>query len=205
MRAELSDSVNKLPHSKKYQMIFFAGPAWVAGSKVSMQKGNKAATVSGERGHKFKWICGGGAHNWKPDGKKQKAEWIDASDKEIKASGKIVRNDPLVWGTVWQNPLELAFDMDPLPNVIIFMTDGSTGNKAMATAEKYSKLAKRKGVIINTISLMEPKAAVAMKKLAEGSGGTFSLINQEGKKIKAKDLAKKKAKKGKGKKTGKKK
>ncbi|MFK7910770.1 MAG: vWA domain-containing protein [Akkermansiaceae bacterium] len=197
MRKELADSVYKLPHDKKYQMIFFAGPAWVAGNSVKME-GKQSAVISGKGGHKFKWISGGGAHNWKPEGKTQTPEWIDATDKEIKASKKIINTDRLVWGTVWDNPLEMAFRMDPLPNVIIFMTDGSTGNEAMRVADEYSKLAKRKGVIINTISLMEPRAAEAMEKLAKGSGGKFSLVDENGKKTQGKQAAKKK--KGKGKK-----
>jgi hypothetical protein len=202
MRKELSDSVNKLPHDKKYQMIFFAGPAWVAGDEVKMEGGRKGAVVEAKGGRKYQWKCKGGAHDWETDGKEQQPEWIEATDRQIKASQKIIAADKLVWGTDWRSPLDMAFRMDPLPNVIIFMTDGSTGGGANGVAAKYSSLAKRKHVLINTISLMEPKAAEAMKMLAEGTGGTFSLINENGEKeeagkIKKKDDKKKKAKKGK--------
>jgi hypothetical protein len=34
MRDELEKSIKEMPTGAKYQLIFFAGPAWVAGSEV---------------------------------------------------------------------------------------------------------------------------------------------------------------------------
>ncbi len=196
MRKELADSVNKLPHDKKYQLIFFSGPAWVAGDAVKMQRGNKkGATIEAKGGRKYDWTCNGGAHDWATDGKTQQPEWIEADDRNIKASQKVIAEDKLVWGTDWRSPLDMAFTMDPLPNVIIFMTDGGTGGGANDIAAKYSSMARRKQVVINTISLMEAKTAEAMKALAEGTGGTFSLVNENGQKQKVEKLEKKAPKK----------
>lgn len=62
MRKELSDSLEKIPYSTEFQMIFFAGPAWVGGFEVKMGKGKKEVVVKGEKGHNFDWKCNGGAH-----------------------------------------------------------------------------------------------------------------------------------------------
>lgn len=182
MRAELAKSVYKLPHDKKYQMIFFAGPVWVAGNGVSM-KGHASAVISGKGGHKFKWTGGKGAGNWKENGKKQKPEWLQATDSSVKKSRTLVQKSKLIWGTNWENPLAMAFRMKPLPNVIIFMTDGVAPGNPIGIATKYAALAKKNHIIINSIALMEPKAAKAMSKLATGTGGQFSLINAKGKKV----------------------
>lgn len=85
--------------------------------------------------------------------------------------------------------------MDPLPQVIVFMTDGSAGGESRSTAEKYSALAKKKGVLINTVALMQPKAAKDMAVLAKPTGGTFSLIGADGKKVDVKDVENKPKKK----------
>ena len=82
---------------------------------------------------------------------------------------------PLALGTEWGKPLRKALEMNPLPDSIIFMTDGVVGN-ASKVATEIGELAKSKGVTINTISLIEPKAADNMKTLAELSGGTAILV-----------------------------
>jgi hypothetical protein len=196
MRAELADSVKNLPAGKQFQMIFFAGPAWVAGDEVS------GSTVKAKDGKEYQWK-GKGSFNWTPVGKLQQPKWLDVTDPVIKKSVKLIETHKLVGGTVWSNPLEMAFSMDPLPQVIVFMTDGSAGPASFPTAENFSKLAKKKGVLINTVALMQPKVAKAMEALAKPTGGTFSLINENGKKVDVKDAKlppKKKKKKKKGKK-----
>ena len=203
MRVELAKSVMHLSAGKKFQLIFFAGPAWVAGNDLKMQ-GKKGAVVKGKGGHKFDWKCGGGAGGWSTAGKVQKPEWLDATDSVVKKSDKLIKSHRLIWGTNWENPLAMAFRMDPLPNAIIFMTDGLAPGNPEAVAEKYGKLARKNGVVINAIALMEPKAAKAMEALSRGSGGKFSLIGANGKKVDPKKAPKKAPKKpapkGKGKK-----
>jgi len=177
--------VMKLPGGKQFQMIFFAGPAWVAGDEVKME-GNAAGKVKAKGGKMYQWT-GKNAHHWKcPD--TQQPKWLDATDSAVKKSVKLIETHKLVYGTVWSNPLEMAFSMDPLPQVIVFMTDGSAGAESRPTAEKFSKLAKRKGVLINTVALMQPKAAADMEALAKPTGGTFSLINENGEKVDGKDI-----------------
>ena len=70
MKEELSKSLQDLPAGTKYQMIFFAGPAWVAGSQIGDVDGSKKNIITGPDGKKYEWAGG------KPKGKKQKAEWL---------------------------------------------------------------------------------------------------------------------------------
>ncbi len=198
MRAELADSVSKLPAGKQYQMIFFAGPAWVAGDEVSLAKGG-VAKVKAKGGKTYQWT-GKGATNWTCAGNLNQPQWLDATDPVVKKSIKLIQTHKLVYGTVWSNPLEMAFSMDPLPQVIVFMTDGMAGPESRPTAEKFAQLAKEKGVLINTVALMQPKAARDMAALAKPTGGKFSLIDENGKKVDVKDVKNPPKKKGKKKK-----
>jgi len=76
-----------------------------------------------------------------------------------------------------------ALEMKPQPDVIIFMTDGSSGKSSMSIATEVGRLAKRKSITINTIALMEPKAKEEMKVLAEATGGTAIMVRAGGKEI----------------------
>lgn len=198
MKKELATSLGKLAPGTDYQMIFFAGPVWVAGSEVLDPKAKKENTVKGEDGKTYKWTTDGGAHGWKPKGTKQKAKWlkiptaeglIGNQKREAKATGsnnlkksqKIVKETELVWGTRWKYALEMAMDMDPAPQVIYFMTDGSSGADAIKTAKSIGASAKTRGITVNCIAMMEPKAVEAMKELAKRSGGKFTMVEKGGK------------------------
>ncbi|MBO1260313.1 VWA domain-containing protein, partial [Bordetella holmesii] len=72
--------------------------------------------------------------------------------------------------------------MDPPPQIVFFMTDGAVGERDMMklTNDLASK-AKKKGIIVNTIAMMEPKANEAMANLANKTGGEFTIIDKNGK------------------------
>lgn len=180
MRAELLKSVEGLPLSMSYQLIFFAGPAWVAGDEVTMAKGNKSAEVKGSGGT-FDWVSPGNPHDWKQKGRKQKPKWIEISPAKRSKSLKLIDTTKLVWGTNWEPALEMALAMDPPPEVIFFMTDGITGGDAVGLAKSIAGRAKRNNIMINTVAMMEPKAEAAMKLLAKGTGGQFTVIEKGGK------------------------
>ena len=198
MKKELSDSIGKLTPGTEYQMIFFAGPVWVAGSTVQDPKAKKDNTVKGLDGKTYDWTTTGGAHGWKPKGKKQVAQWLkiptaeglignqkreakETGSNNLKMSQKTVDETPLVWGTRWKYALEMAMDMEPAPQVIYFMTDGSSGNDALKESKSLGSSAKKRGITINCIAMMEPKAVEAMKELAKRSGGKFTMVEKGGK------------------------
>tara|TARA_B110000003_G_scaffold204478_1_gene203212 strand:+ start:7199 stop:8218 length:1020 start_codon:yes stop_codon:yes gene_type:complete len=179
MRKELSSSLQKMQNGLQVGMIFFAGPAWVAGDKVKMIK-QKEAVVDPPKGKNYRWKTTGGANGWQPDGPKQKAPWWEIGDREVKRLQKIVNETKLVWGTIWHHPIHMALDMEPPPQTIYFMTDGSASGSAK-WAQEVGKRAKEMGVVINCVALMHPKAKADLKTIAEMTGGMLTMVNANGK------------------------
>jgi len=182
LKKELVKSVGELQVGTEYQLIFFAGPAWIAGDNVKGSKKKATVTHKGYRGKTevFNWT-GTSFCDWKVVGDKQKATWIKATDKKLKESLEAINETPLVYGTAWEKPIKMAMNMDPLPDMIIFLTDGSAGSRSPAIAREMGDLAKEKGVRVNTVALMEPKARKPMADLARRSGGEFTLVDDQGK------------------------
>ncbi len=154
MRKELNDSIDQIAAGTHYALIFFAGPAWEAGSTVQSRRG--VATVTGKNRKEYKWRSAGGHSRWEHDGKKQPIDWLVASKRQLKASKKIVEETQLILGTVWDNPLMMALEMDPVPQVIYFMTDGSASGSDV-WAKEVGEKAKKLGVVINCVAMMQPK------------------------------------------------
>jgi hypothetical protein len=180
MREELTRSIAGLSSGMEYQLIFFAGPAWIAGDVVKITDGNRRGLVTSGRSE-FEWITRGGAHGWEVKGKAQVPEWLAVSAVNSKTSLEHIKETPLVWGTVWAPGIDMALSMDPPPQIIYFMTDGLTGGNAVKEAESIAKRAKKARAIVNTVSLMEPKAREAMITLASLTGGAATLIDEKGK------------------------
>jgi hypothetical protein len=102
------------------------------------------------------------------------------SDGTLKTAAKHIRETELVWGTIWDHPLEMALAMEPRPDVIFFMTDGVAGGKSADIAKDIGRKAKSANVIINTVAMMIPKAQEPLKDLAKRSGGQFSIVREGG-------------------------
>lgn len=184
MREELADSLQVMKNGMQIGMVFFAGPAWVAGDEVKMIK-NQEAVIVPKKGQKFKWKTNGGAHGWQHDGPKQKVPWWTIDDREVKRLQKIVKESPLVWGTIWDHPIHMALDMDPAPQTIYFMTDGSASGSAKWAKDVGSK-AKKMGVVINCVALMQPKAKADLQTIADMTGGQLTMVNEKGERVKIK-------------------
>lgn len=179
LKKELVRSVAALPSGIEYQMIFFAGPAWTAGSTVVLAADNKSGVVSHE-GVDYKWTSKN-ASSWKPTGRRlQPPAWLKGSKENIDQSLSTISNTPLVYGTAWEAPLKTALDMNPKPDVIFFMTDGLSGKDSESIAKSVGMKAKRLDIKINAIAMMDPSAKEAMGALAERSGGQFSLVKEDG-------------------------
>lgn len=178
MRAELTKSVKQIGPGMQFQMIFFAGPAWVAGSEVKMQQ-NKKAVVT-HQGRDYEWKTTGGAHKWEPVGKELTPDWLPGGGSKVAKALDHVKETKLVWGTDWEDALNMAMNMEPSPQIIFFMTDGATGGDMVKLAEDLGRRAKRQGTIINTVAMMQPKAEKAMKELAKRTGGQFTIVEKGG-------------------------
>ena len=173
MRAELTDSLSKMIPGMKLGMIFFAGPSWEAGGSV--QKGQ----VTSAKGKKFKWKTTGGSFGWMPDGKLENASWITVTDPQIKNLTKIVKETPLVGGTVWNHPINMALNMDPPPQMIYFMTDGAARGADVWSKEVGDRAAKM-GVVINCVAMMVPQAIKDLKDLSKRTGGQLTIVKENG-------------------------
>ncbi|MGJ8641846.1 MAG: vWA domain-containing protein [Luteolibacter sp.] len=178
MREELTKSVKGISPGTQYQLIFFAGPYWVAGDQLIL-KDRYAATIKGQNGKTYDWK--GGKKNGAKDMAKYAPDWMPMSEANIKKSVKHIKDTPLNLGTSWAGPLEMAMRMKPAPQLIFFMTDGLTGGNIMKLTDDLAKEAKKKGIIINTVSLIEPAAEAAMYNLASKSGGVATLVDKRGK------------------------
>lgn len=183
MRKELAKAVNGLSSSMDYQMIYFAGPVWVAGDKVDLERDKKnkkkwKGMITDSDGKEYRW-SGNGPSDWSTRTQRQQAQWQKATASNISQSVSNIKETPLVYGTEWEKPLRMALNMEPAPEVIYFMTDGLS-RRAEEIARTMGSLAKRKGVKVNTIAMMVPSAKDAMGELAQRTGGQFSIVNEDG-------------------------
>lgn len=178
MRIELTKSIKQLSLGMHYQMLFFAGPVWQAGDEL--KGGRNSPTVVTKDGKEYKWDTSGGAHGYHPVGDRQVPEWMVFDSDNLDDSLKHIEETKLVYGTIWDHPLEMALSMEPKPQIIFFMTDGAAGNRSMKIAEEVGKEAGRLGVIINTVALMQPKAIKGLKELAKRTAGQFTIVEENG-------------------------
>ena len=183
MRDELTRSLETMPMGREYSLIFFAGPVWSAGDTVSTRSSKnsrKATEIQYENTDTKVDLTKGNAvakmrNSFEP-------HWVSATSSNINKSIQQVKSSPLIWGTRWDLPLEFAINMSPKPDAIIFMTDGATDN-AKKVAREYGEKAAAKGITINTVALLEPKAKEGMKILADKTGGTAISVLDGGNKI----------------------
>ncbi|MGD7653508.1 MAG: hypothetical protein ACQCXQ_09865 [Verrucomicrobiales bacterium] len=180
MRKELKKSLDSLTNGTQFSLIFFAGPVWQAGDTVKTgAKGTKLATVTTDAGGKFVWRSG------KPAGKPvQQMQWTETTASAVRDARRLVDKTPLVLGTIWDWPLEMALALDPKPDVIYFMTDGTAGKQSLKTAKSIGSKAKRLNIKINCVALMEPKAREGLNELAKRTDGQFTLVLENGKRQK---------------------
>jgi hypothetical protein len=183
MRRELAKSIKELKPGISYSLIFFAGPVWFAGEDIKNVGGQNRAIVKGHDGESYEWVSVKGANDWKLEsGKLPEVKWLPASGSNVRESLKHIEESSLVYGTDWDDPLEIALDANPKPDVIYFMTDGVAGDRSMETAEAIARRASSGSskVVINCISMMEPKALEPMKLMARRTGGQMTVINKDG-------------------------
>ena len=185
MRSELSKSVLGLSPLMRFQLIFFAGPTWIAGDEVTMikdhddDKAPRSAEVIAN-GRTYQWENKG--HGvWEPNRRLPKPEWRMVDTSSIATAVGQIKKTPFKYGGYWVSPLELALSMDPPPDAIYFMTDGASSDNTQEAMRDVIRHAKSRKTVINTIAMMEPAAEEGMKALADATGGQFTIVEKGGK------------------------
>ncbi len=180
MKQELDDSIRKLPEGTQYQILFFSAFAWPhdeikAGDDLPEWKN-------------YRWNIRQGDENPKIPSFKYR----DGTKENIKESRDFVKNVEMTLGTNWGPPVLMALSIRPKPDVVFFMTDGTTGNPKV-WIDMINK-ANRKGgkrATIHTTAMMEPDAADDLNALAKENNGDFTIINADGSITKGEDFFKK--------------
>ena len=184
MKTELTRALEGLPPGTKYQVIFFSGPVWFAGQKIS-RSGRDRAVVFGHRGKKLVWVSEDGRADRfvYADGKQPlpTEPWRTASPSNIRQTTREVTKVKKSFGTSWQQPLGMALSMNPKPDVIYFMTDGNVRDAATEVKEvsRMNRRGKKRAKIFTT-AMMEPRAAKQLLELARKNGGSFSKVLEDG-------------------------
>jgi hypothetical protein len=180
MKEELDDSIRKLPEGTKYQILFFSAFAW---PHDEIDAGNEREWEG------YRWNVRKGADNPKiPDFK-----YRDGTRENIKESRDLLKDLKMTLGTNWGPPVLMALSIRPKPDVVFFMTDGTTGDPK-GWIEMINKANRRGGkrATIHTTAMMEPDAAEDLNDLAEENNGDFTIINANGTITKGEDFFKKK-------------
>jgi hypothetical protein len=164
MRDELVTALNKLPPTGEVCVIFFSGPTWLAGEDASALHKNWQGT-------------NGGGWSPKPGFKPSRPKWIPVTPSSKKKLAEAVRSTPLTFGTVWNNSFEWAFYLNPKPDVIYFMTDGSSSPATRGMDLIKTKKGRTK---IYTIGYAAPKNAKApLEEIAAMTGGSSKFVSME--------------------------
>lgn len=169
MKEELKKSVGALPSGVSYQIIFFAGPAWFAGSPVDRENWH-------DKNGRNHWYYKTGELSELP-----REKLLRASPGRIQATMKDIDSTNMVFGTDWRSPLKMAMNLKP--DLIFFMTDGFVTEDPETTPVVEDVLTYNKNqskAKINCICLMELKAFEMMEQLSKGTGGDFSLVLENG-------------------------
>ncbi|MEM9017120.1 MAG: hypothetical protein AAGC68_08895 [Verrucomicrobiota bacterium] len=157
MKEELSRSVQALPLSVKFQIIFFSNTAWFVGQNPGEYKENLDPRNFPER------------------------TLVRATQSQKRKMIEMINEVTTGGGTNWRLPLKMAIHLEP--DLIYFMTDGDVTSDSGDTPVVEDVLAfnREKGRSrINAICLMEPKAFDKLEELANGSKGTVFLVQEDG-------------------------
>ena len=167
----------------QYQVILFAGggyyawPGWSTGPRKGMD-----VEVKGPKGS-YKFVSKGGYDDYDfrgADSKLPREAWVEANPANVKKTMDIIKKHPLFVGTDWELALRIGHLMDPAPDVIFFMSDGSGGN---APAPILSFNGKHGKPVINTVAMQTIQGMKEFAEIARRTEGSFTIVDKKGKPI----------------------
>ena len=164
MRREAVRTIQALPDGIEFAMIFFAGPAWDAFEDIQDIAGNWVQTDKGP-------------HTYRPKKWDRLAtiRYSTTSPEDRRRAVRAIQKTPLVYGTVYDVPIYMALKMDPMPDTIFFMTDGSCiedrGIESISKMVAQLKETGKKVPPIHTVGfgLKGDKQLTAIAKLTKGT------------------------------------
>lgn len=168
----------------QYQILLFAGGAYYGEKGWSLDRGgNRMNTAKGPGGASYPFISVGGAQDYEfdgPDSGMPKAEWIQASSANAKRTMDFIKGERLFFGTDWGLALDIAHRMDPAPDVIFFMADGTGGNTPgpiLATNKKFGR------PVINTVAMQTTQGMQQFAEVARETKGSYTIVDKKGEPI----------------------
>lgn len=181
-----NDELEKALKSLKgveYQVLLFAGGGYYASKGWTLQKAQgRDNTIKGpKKTYFFKSVKGFGDYEFRgADSGLPKAEWLKSSASNVKATMDRVKKDRLFGGTDWGVALDIAHAMDPPPDVIFFMADGTGGNAPAPILKVNAKYGKPP---INMVAMQTTAGMKEFSEIAKKTKGSFTIVDKKGKPI----------------------
>lgn len=174
LRRETMRIMEDLPEGVQFGVIFFAGPAWPASKSYTSGLNNWVTTNS----------PGSAYTNFRPKNwdRLPRIRYETSSSSTRNRYKRIGEDTPLVAGTIYDAPLYMAMSMDPVPETIFFMTDGSCPEKRGIVPLKKMiaqlKAAGKKVPIIHTVGLGISNSS-HLRGIAQLTGGTANFLTAQ--------------------------
>ena len=174
----------------QYQVFLFAGGGYYADEGWSVKQGGVSAgaqrardnIVTGPKGS-YKFVSKREHEDYElqgSDSRLPKADWLDATASNVKKTIKIVGSHNLFGGTDWELALRIGHNMEPPPDVIFFMSDGTGGNAPapiLAVNKKFGKPP------INTVAMQTTRGIQQFAEIAKRTDASFTIVDKKGEPI----------------------
>jgi len=186
---EVKKALDALPASVKYQVLLFAGGCFYAEKGWRVQGDNFKYDVISPKQVRSRFFA---VKSKKPDdydirggdSKLPRADWLSATSSNIRGTLNFMRSSELFFGTDWEVALRTGHLMDPPPDVIFFMSDGSGGNSPGPILSFNRRHGSPK---INTFAMQTTAGARQFNEIAKRTGGSFVIVTRGGKTIAGED------------------
>ena len=178
-------------------VIFYGGPAWSIGDTPIKTVGEfqpaprdvhhddvRGTIIRARSEQEFYWTKREGETTWEHLGEKQQIPWFQTTEKTKGWIGKVLSQmqshkplRPEAQDSVWNNALNLALDMKPPPEEIVFVASYAAPGAAKIWVEEIGQRAKSMGVKINCLGMKAPELESQLSKLAVLTGGLYQNID----------------------------
>lgn len=180
--AEVARALKSL-RDVEYQVMLFAGGGYYAWPGWSCKKvGKRDNEIKGPDGT-YRFISKGGYADYDfpgADSRLPKAPWLKANPDNVAKTMAVVTKHPLFGGTDWELALRIGHLLEPAPDVIFFMSDGTGGNSPPPILSFNAKHGKP---VINTVAMQTVTGMKEFAAIARGTKGSFTIVDKKGKPI----------------------